>query len=94
MLIVIIGDCKFSDVQFCLYEIQIGQIFYFILFFYTRKGKQISGIKIGPPTIFCDNNVCVGAAIFVNMVHSFRHAVDHLHAALQVTVLCPHRLCL
>lgn len=49
---------------------------------------------MGPPTIFCDDNVCVGAAIFMNMVHSLLHAVHHLHAALQVTVLYPQGLCL
>lgn len=34
----------------------------------------------------------MGAAVLVNMVHSFLHAVNHLHAALQVTVLRPQRL--
>lgn len=67
---------------------------FYYFFLSTQKGQQISSTKNGPPTVFCDNYVCVGAAIFVNMVHGFRHAVDHLHAALQVTVLCPQRLCL
>ena len=31
----------------------------------------------------------MGAAIFVNVVHSFLHAVHHLNAALQVPIFCP-----
>lgn len=34
----------------------------------------------------------MGAAIFVDVVHSFLHAVYHLNAALQVPILCPQRL--
>lgn len=49
-------------------------------------------LHVRPPTVFCDDDVCVGAAILVNVVHSLLHAVHHLHAALQVAVLCPKGL--
>lgn len=45
-----------------------------------------------PLTIFCDDNVCVGAAILVNMIHRFLHAVHHLQTTLQVAVLCAQGL--
>lgn len=50
--------------------------------------------RIGTPTVFCDDDICVEAAILVNMSHCILHAVHHLQATLQVTVLCPHGLCL
>lgn len=43
-------------------------------------------------TVFCDNNICVGTAILVYMVHGLLHAVYHLKAALKITVLCTQRL--
>lgn len=42
--------------------------------------------------IFCNNDISVGAAIFMDVIHSVLHAVHHLNAALQVPVLCPQRL--
>ncbi len=42
--------------------------------------------------IFCDNDISVGAAVFVDMVHSILHAVYNLDAAFQVPILCPQRL--
>lgn len=42
--------------------------------------------------VLCDNDISVGAAVFVNVVHSVLHAVYHLNAALQVPVLCSERL--
>lgn len=41
--------------------------------------------------IFCNNDISVGAAVFVDVVHSILHAVYHLNAALQVSILCPQR---
>lgn len=43
-------------------------------------------------TIFSNNDVGVGAAIFVDVVHGILHAVHHLNAALQVSVFRPQRL--
>lgn len=34
----------------------------------------------------------MGAAVFVDVVHSILHAVDHLNAALQLPILRPQRL--
>lgn len=42
--------------------------------------------------ILCNNDISVGAAVFVDVVHSFLHAVNHLNAAFQVPILCPQRL--
>lgn len=41
--------------------------------------------------ILCNNDISVGAAIFMNVVHSLLHAIYHLNAALQVPILCPER---
>ncbi len=54
--------------------------------------SKIVHLLNGPPTILCDDNICVGAAILVNVVDSLLCTVHHLHAALQVTVLCPQGL--
>lgn len=43
-------------------------------------------------TVICNNNICVGAAVFVDVVHGVLHTIHHLNAALQVPVLCPQRL--
>lgn len=45
-----------------------------------------------PPTVFSDDNVGVGAAILVNVVHGVLHAVHHFHTTLQIAVLRPQRL--
>lgn len=42
--------------------------------------------------IFCNNNICVGAAVFVDVVHSILHAVYHFNAAFQIPILCAERL--
>lgn len=44
------------------------------------------------PTVLCDDDVGVGAAVLVDVLHGLLHTVHHLHAALQVAVLGPQRL--
>lgn len=42
--------------------------------------------------ILRNDDVSVGAAVLVDVVHSVLHAVNHLDAALEVAVLCSERL--
>lgn len=51
---------------------------------FTGQGSMLKykSVETAPPTIFCDDNICVGAAILVYMVHSLLHTVHHLHTAL------------
>lgn len=44
------------------------------------------------PTVLGDDDVGVGAAVLVDVLHSLLDAVHHLHAALQVAVLGPQGL--
>lgn len=44
------------------------------------------------PTVLCDDDVGVGAAVLVDVLHGPLHAIHHLHAALQIAVLGPQRL--
>lgn len=42
-------------------------------------------------TILCDNNICMGTSILVDMFNSLLNAVHHLNAALQVPIFCAQR---
>lgn len=58
-----------------------------------RGRKKVVGTHlVPPPTVFSDDNVGVGAAVLVNVVHGVLRAVHHLHATLQIAVLRPQRL--
>lgn len=54
-----------------------------------KKRLRKQDWSTGPLTVFCDDNVCVEAAILVNMIYCILHAVHHLQATLQVAVFCP-----
>lgn len=42
-------------------------------------------------TVFSYDDVGVGAAIFMDVIHSLLHAVHHLYTALQISILSPQR---
>lgn len=42
-------------------------------------------------TIFRDNNISVGTAVFMNVINSLLHTVHHLDTALQIPVFCTQR---
>lgn len=37
-------------------------------------------------TIFCDDDICVGAAVFVDVINGFLDTVHHFNAHFQVTI--------
>ena len=43
-------------------------------------------------TVLCDDDICVGAAILVDVVDGLLHAVHHFYAQFQVPVLSSERL--
>lgn len=39
-------------------------------------------------TILCDDDICVGAAVFMDVINGFLDTVHHFNAHFQVTILC------
>jgi len=44
-------------------------------------------------TVFCDNDVCVAAAVFKNVLNGAFNGRDALNGALQAAILCFQWLC-
>lgn len=46
-----------------------------------------AGLKSCILTILCDDDICVGAAVFVDVINGFLDTVHHFNAHFQVTIL-------